>query len=103
MYGVDQCRVCGKPITVPSKKARAEQEKTNRKPPIPEAEWRRRGYLTCPTPRQLGKHPAHGCCFLCGIQQQRKLSKPLVRVSTGIAIVLGVFTGVVALLTYMHH
>jgi hypothetical protein len=51
MYGVDQCRVCGKPITVPSKKARAEQEKTNRKPPIPEAEWRRRGFSWASTRR----------------------------------------------------
>jgi hypothetical protein len=103
MYGVDQCRVCGKPITVLSKKARLEQEQANRKPTLSEAEWRRRGYLTSPTFRQLGKHPSSGCCFLCGIQEMRKYSKPTHRVLYGLGIVFIVLWAVVALLTYMHH
>ena len=103
MYGVDQCRVCGIPILVPSKRAREEQELANRKPTMPEAEWRRRGYLASPTRRQLGKRPSHGCCQACGNREMRKYIKPTQRVLYGIGIILCVFVGIVALLTYMHH
>jgi hypothetical protein len=84
MYGVDECRVCGVPIRVPGPTARAEQEKANRKPPMPEKEWRRRGYLCPPTRHQLIE-PQHGCCPQCGREQAIKKYNP----NTRLVLMLG--------------
>jgi hypothetical protein len=75
MYGVDQCRVCGKPITVRSPRTRAEQEEAIRNPFVPEKVWRARGYLTVPTERQWRSDVASGCCGVCGRNELRRRLK----------------------------
>jgi hypothetical protein len=68
VYGVDQCRICGAPIIPRGPEVWAEQEAANRRPILPEKEWRRRGFLTSPTRIQLQADPANGCCRPCGIK-----------------------------------
>jgi hypothetical protein len=103
MFGVDQCRVCGTPITVSSRAAREEQEKANRRPLMPEAEWRRRGYLCPPTKKQLNIAPAGGCCMKCGEKQARQFYQARLRLAGMVALSLGLILSAIALLTYMSH
>ncbi len=72
VYGVDQCRMCGTAILPKGPDAAIEQEKANRRPLMPEKEWRRRGFLTSPTRYQLKVVPADGCCAKCGLIATRK-------------------------------
>lgn len=83
--------------------AREEQAAANRKPPMPEAEWRRRGYLCPPTRRQLTTKPAEGCCMLCGQKETRRYYKPRMRLVVLNAVALTVIFAAIALLTYMNH
>jgi hypothetical protein len=94
VYGVDQCRVCGVPIVPKGPDQAIQQEKANRKPKMPEKEWRRRGFLTSPTPYQLKTDPANGCCGKCGLLMTRKLYHYN-------AIALGVLVGAVLLFTFI--
>jgi hypothetical protein len=103
MYGVDQCRVCGTPILARSRRALELQEKANRRPPIPEEEWRRRGYLCAPTWRQLTSDPSHGCCGECGRKEMRKFHKIRFRLFAAVSV-LALALGTALLLdSYMHH
>ncbi len=71
-YGVDQCRVCGVPITVSRPTSMEELEKAKRLPPVPEKEWRRLGFLTVPTHYQWYVSRTDGCCAQCGLKQLHK-------------------------------
>jgi hypothetical protein len=97
MYGVDECRVCGKPIRNPSPKAKAEQEKAYQKPLMPEKEWRRRGYLAPPTRHQL-KEPQAGCCPECGREQARKFYNPNRRVILMYTLLFGMLAALLSLI-----
>ncbi len=102
-YGVDQCRVCGTRITPKGPEAAEQQEKANRNPPMPEKEWRRRGFLTAPTRSQVYSDPANGCCARCGMKLLRKHSKFGVR-TVSIAIVFIILSAIFAfIITYLPH
>jgi predicted nucleic acid-binding Zn ribbon protein len=77
MYGVDQCRMCGTPIPIYSRRAWEWQEKANLHPPIPEEEWRRRGYLCPPTTRQLNHRRTEGCCQPCARKEMYRTNRPI--------------------------
>jgi hypothetical protein len=101
-YGVDQCRVCGKPIPIKSVTAMTDFLVAQRKPAMPEAEWRRRGFLASPTKQQV-KFPEMGCCFDCGLKLAHQASRYHLR---GImVIVFMVFaTTVISIITlFMRH
>ncbi len=74
-YGVYQCRVCGRPISPKGPEVAEQQAKANRRPQMPEKEWRRRGYLAPPTGFQIYTDPSHGCCSSCGLKELRKFTK----------------------------
>ena len=95
MFGVDQCRMCGKTIVVKSPKAREEQEKAIRQPVVPEKVWRKAGFLTPPTRTQWFSNPADGCCADCGRLQMRRKHRPLLRliILVGGAVSTIVFVG----------
>lgn len=95
-YGLDQCRMCGKPILVKGPEAIIEWEQAQRKPPIPEAEWRKRGFLAAPTGKQLSM-PWMGCCDDCGMIQMRKRWRFNTR---GALLILG-FLAMMGLIAYI--
>ncbi len=72
-YGVDQCRVCGVPIKPHRPDEITDWLKAQKRPLIPEHEWRRRGFLAAPTREQLFL-PSAGCCQPCGERLLRKRS-----------------------------
>jgi hypothetical protein len=79
-FGVDQCRCCGAPIKPAYPGQLQEYLDTLRKPTMPEAEWRRRGFLAVPTRAQL--HMPHvGCCQPCGQKQVTRATGPLRRIA----------------------
>jgi hypothetical protein len=102
-FGVDQCRCCGTPI----KPKRPEQmqeylDSLRQKPTMPEAEWRRRGYLAMPTRVQVHM-PQVGCCQPCALKEVRKQTKPTVRflkVAGGVAVA---FTLIWTVALYITH
>ena len=65
-YGVDECRVCGKPIKPngPEPMQRYMESLRLRKPTMSVKEWRAAGFKAMPTPYQMG-HRRDGCCFGC--------------------------------------
>jgi hypothetical protein len=103
MYGVDQCRVCGTAIRPHGRRTAEFQEKANRKPPIPEEEWRRRGYLCAPTLRQLTRDPSNGCCAACGRKEMRKFFMVRSRLVIAVAVLVLTITFAIFLDSYMHH
>lgn len=90
-YGVDQCRVCGKPIKVQSPTDMADWLEAQRNPPIPEKVWRARGYLAAPTRYQLTMQPAHGCCADCGLREWKKRTKPMRKLLIIVAVTVVAF------------
>lgn len=66
VYGVDECRVCGKPIPHRGPEALSQYFASLKdpKPPMTEKQWRAKGFKAGPTRRQMG-HPHEGCCFEC--------------------------------------
>jgi hypothetical protein len=102
-YGVDQCRVCGTAIRPRGPKSWEEQDHANRKPTIPEAEWRRRGYLTSPTRSQLRMMPADGCCRPCGIKQMEKRFHYFTRAVVLAVVIVSVLAGIFTVITYLPH
>jgi hypothetical protein len=103
MYGVDQCRICGAPIKPTNKHARDLQEDANRKPLIPEAEWRARGFLTSPTKAQLGAAPADGCCWPCGMKQMKLKYKYSTRRYAVMTAMVAAAAFVIYVTTYLPH
>jgi len=103
VYGVDQCRVCGKPIVVRSPETLAEQEKAIRKPVVPEKVWRARGYLTAPTATQWRVNPADGCCGACGVREFRKKYRHVVRFWILLAGAAIISTVVVSVMKFLPH
>ena len=103
VYGVDQCRICGTEIKPKGPDVAIAQELANRKPLMPEKEWRRRGYLTSPTKHQINTDPAHGCCAKCGLLATRKhfhYNYIAAGVFVG-AVILAIF--VVTVVTFLPH
>jgi hypothetical protein len=86
--------VCGVPIVPKGPDVAIQQEKANRKPQMPEAEWRKRGFLTSPTKFQVKTDPAHGCCAKCGLLLTRKHFHYT-------ALALGVLVGAVLLFAFV--
>jgi hypothetical protein len=86
-YGFDHCRICGKPIAAGRADWLEQWEAAQRRPPIPETEWRKMGFLAAPTKFQLKIAPANGCCSDCGLVISHRTSRYHVR---GIASILGV-------------
>jgi hypothetical protein len=78
-YGVDQCRCCGVGIEGRGPEAMREYEESLRRPPtMPEAKWRRLGYLAAPTRQQMN-FPQYGCCPNCAERELRRFWKPFTR------------------------
>lgn len=103
MYGVDQCRVCGKPIIVNSPKSLEEQEQALRNPIVPEKVWRERGYLTPPTVRQWRGDPSLGCCLECGRREMRRKWKWSWRIGMMYAMLGALTVTIVVIVTFMRH
>jgi hypothetical protein len=103
MYGVDQCRVCGKKIVVKSPKTLEEQLKAIRKPIVPEKVWRARGYLTVPTHAQWRANPADGCCGACGLIEMRKKFHHVMRFWLLMGGAVVVTTVVVSIIKFLPH
>ena len=102
-YGVDQCRVCGTPIVPKGPEVAVEQMEANRKPLMPEKEWRRRGYLCPPTKFQIRQDPSNGCCHACGMRELRKFSRfGVITLSVAGGFLLGVII-IVLIVTYSAH
>jgi hypothetical protein len=97
-YGVDQCRVCGVPIEPYSRETRGQYEAALRRPTMPEAEWRRYGFLAMPTKEQI-KHPAIGCCATCGQLLLKRRWRPAMRGLTWLAL----FVSFGTFLTYVYN
>ncbi|MEJ0048262.1 MAG: hypothetical protein WDN04_20650 [Rhodospirillales bacterium] len=103
MFGVDQCRVCGKPIVVRSPEAVTEQEKAIRNPVVPEKVWRAAGLLTPPTPMQWRKNPADGCCGPCGRRLLREKYKTGLRFWLLLGGMIAVAAVVIAVVKFLPH
>jgi hypothetical protein len=102
-YGIDQCRICGIDIPFVGPKGAQKQEEANRRPMLPEKEWRRRGYLASPTRAQLGGAPAEGCCHQCGLKQMEKSFKYRTRTLSLLAFAVALAAFVVWVITYLPH
>ena len=98
-YGYDHCRICGKSIRRRRPEGLEDWLEAQRKPPIPEAEWRRRGFLAAPTKFQLVQQPADGCCPDCGIKMTHKFARYTTRAVgvTIFGIVVAVIVSVIVL------
>jgi hypothetical protein len=103
MYGVDQCRCCGKTIPVRSPKTREDQEKANRNPIVPEKVWRARGFLTAPTKQQWKISPANGCCYDCGRREIRRKLRSGWRVAFMFTFCVLLTIFIVSVFIYMRH
>jgi len=103
VYGVDQCRVCGKTIAVRSPTTLEEQEKAVRKPVVPEKVWRARGYLITPTHIQWRANPADGCCAVCGVLEMRRKYHHVVRFWMLLAGAVGIAAVVVSVVKFLPH
>jgi hypothetical protein len=101
-YGVDQCRCCGAPIKVSDPQALEEYLRAVRKPTMPEAEWRRLGYLAVPTRGQIHM-PQRGCCHPCAEKQIRKRTVPfrrMAKVAIGAAVAFSIIWVVALYITH---
>ena len=65
-YGVDECRICGAPMTSkgPDAMQRYLDSLKLKKPTMTQKEWRAAGFKAMPTPWQIG-HVQDGCCYKC--------------------------------------
>ncbi len=65
VYGVDECRRCGKPMKVTGNEAMLRYEKSlTQKPTMTEAEWRAAGWKAAPTRNQM-QRVIDGLCPEC--------------------------------------
>jgi hypothetical protein len=101
-FGVDQCRCCGTPIRVSHPQALDEYLKAVRKPTMPEAEWRRQGFLAVPTRGQIHM-PQRGCCQPCGEKQILRRTGAFRRVSKVAVGALVGFTIIWVVALYITH
>ena len=78
VYGIDECRRCGKSMrpTGPAAWTRLETAKRRRPTMTPE-QWKAEGWLAAPTPWQLS-HKLDGVCFECApkIAAKTRLNRP---------------------------
>jgi hypothetical protein len=91
-YGVDQCRMCGVPIKPHRPNEMEDWLKAQKRPPIPEKEWRRRGFLAAPTREQMA-NPAAGCCQACGEKMTLRIGgagKRAVLLAIGVATAIAI-------------
>ena len=77
-YGVDECRVCGKPIKPTGPEAMQRYERSLRATPtMTEKEWRAAGLKAAPTKRQM-VDTQQGCCYDCALKMGLKsMRQPL--------------------------
>jgi hypothetical protein len=101
-YGVDQCRVCGVTIKPHSPRDIDDWLEAQKRPPIPEKEWRRRGFLAAPTRHQM-QNPAGGCCQACGERLMRNKYHPVFRLSMFVLAFAISFAIVWKVVTYSAH
>lgn len=99
-YGVDQCRCCGVAIKPRGPQDIENYRKALRNPTMPEAEWRRRGYLAAPTMKQLD-NPDRGCCTPCAERETRRKMRPFKRLGTVIGGATIAFTLIWIFVTYV--
>jgi hypothetical protein len=102
-YGYDHCRVCGKPIAPGNAEQLERWEEAQRRPVIPEKEWRRRGFLAAPTGHQLNLGPGGGCCADCGLKLTMKHSRYHLRGTFVIVGFIALMTFICAVLFYTRH
>jgi hypothetical protein len=101
-FGVDQCRCCGTPIRPAYPAQLQEYLDTLRKPTMPEAQWRKLGFLAVPTRTQLHM-PQTGCCQPCAVKLVRRYTRPLHRMAR-VAIGAGIaFTAIWIVALYITH
>jgi hypothetical protein len=67
---------------------------------MPEAQWRKMGFLAPPTKRQLGQ-PSAGCCYACGILLMNQKMKPWRRMAIVVCIALVAFAIIRLIGTYL--
>jgi hypothetical protein len=101
-YGVDQCRVCGLAIEPYSRNTLEQYNVSTRTPTMPEAEWRRLGFLAMPTKEQI-RHPALGCCARCGQKQLNKQWNPSKRTWMVLALIVSFATLVTYVDSFARH
>ncbi len=94
-YGVDQCRVCGKPIRPSDSQAMDRYLNSLRhKPTMTEKEWRAAGLKAAPTRKQT-LNTLDGVCFACqfpiGLRMVPLLKLYLPLVGLLMALLLAVF------------
>jgi hypothetical protein len=101
-YGVDQCRICGKPIRPSGPESMSKYvESLQKKPTMSEKEWRAAGFKAAPTPFQMRKR-RDGCCFECQFTQGMGTVSPLsykVPIAIGIVALFVFFFCVASLFT----
>ena len=96
-YGVDQCRVCGTHIATMRPQALQEYQDSLRRPTMPEAEWRKQGFLACPTKLQL-RQVSYGCCQPCAerlIKRAMGAPKRIAMVGVVVAVVFTIVWSVI--------
>jgi hypothetical protein len=102
-YGFDHCRMCGKPIVVHRHGTLPQWEQAQRKPLMPEKQWRAMGFLAAPTRLQLREVPADGCCPECGLKISKRAFKYHERGLIAIAITVSICWGIFYVISYMRH
>ena len=102
-YGVDQCRMCGKPIPVLRPTAWREWEDAQRRPVVPEKEWRRLGMLGPPTRLQWRSNMADGCCTPCGVKLLHRRWRYGLRGVLSVAFFVGLAAVVSFIILYFPH
>jgi hypothetical protein len=97
-YGLDQCRVCGKPITPADPDSVENFEKSlHGRQTMSEREWRAAGYKAAPSRLQMRRR-IDGCCFDCQITQglsiinHAKLKLPIIGLIAALVILIFVVT-----------
>jgi hypothetical protein len=103
LLGVDECRVCGKKITVGRKDAHEKQMEAIRKPVVPEKVWREAGLLTPPTWGQWYRNPGDGCCLDCGLELVHRKYRTGIRFLGMYAILFGAAALIIFLVTFSKH
>jgi predicted nucleic acid-binding Zn ribbon protein len=102
-YGYDHCRVCGKPITVLRPGSLGKWEQAQRKPLMPEKQWRDMGFLAAPTQMQINSVPADGCCGDCGLKLTKRKWRYHERGALLIVVAVTICWVIFWIISYMRH